>query len=75
MGIGNPLSPNYKKKMPRPDSWQHIRVFAYKGLIDHIEEAGFKVEKVAGSGYYPVNFAARIDPRHSAFLTVKARKI
>lgn len=73
-GLGNPLAPHYKEKMPNPDSWQHIRVFAYRGLIEHIEEVGFKVEKIVGAGYYPFNFLSNIDPRHSAFLTIKARK-
>jgi len=73
-GIGNPLAPHYKEKMPNPNSWQHIRVLAYKGLIEHIEEVGFKIEKIAGAGYYPLNFLAKKDLKHSAFLTIKARK-
>lgn len=73
-GIGNPLAPHYREKMPNPSSWQHIRVFAYRGLIEHIEEAGFKIEKIFGAGYYPLNFLSRLDPRHSAFIIIKARK-
>jgi len=73
-GIGNPMAPHYKEKMPNPNSWQHIRVFAYRGLLEHVEEVGFKIEKVSGAGYYPLNFLSKLDPRHSAFLTIKARK-
>ncbi|OGH06148.1 MAG: hypothetical protein A2W22_03495 [Candidatus Levybacteria bacterium RBG_16_35_11] len=74
-GIGNPMTPHYKEKMSNPKSWQHIRVFAYRGLIEHIGEIGFEIEKVMGAGYYPLNFISKYDPRHSAFLTLKARKL
>ncbi|MBP8591205.1 class I SAM-dependent methyltransferase [Candidatus Shapirobacteria bacterium] len=74
-GIGNPLSPHYREAMKKPNTWQHIRVFAYRGLVEHIQEAGFKIESIKGSGYYPINILSKIDPRHSAFLTVKGRKL
>jgi len=73
-GIGNPLAPHYMKKMTNSNSWQHIRVFAFRGLIEHIQEAGFTIEKVLGAGYYPFNFLAKFNPKHSAFITIKARK-
>jgi len=39
------------------------------------EIKGFKVEKILGSGYYPLpNLFAKLDPKHSAFLTIKVRK-
>lgn len=32
-------------------------------------------EKILGAGYYPLpNFFSKVDPRHSAFLTIKIRK-
>lgn len=73
--IGNPLALHYKEKMPSPSSWQHLRVFAYRGLIEHVEEVGFKIKNIFGAGYYPFNILSRLDKRHSAFLTIKARKI
>ena len=57
-------------------SYLHVRVFAYQGLKGIFKDKGFKVEKILGSGYYPLpNFLAKLDPRHSAFLTMKIRKI
>ena len=56
-------------------SWQHLRVFAYLGLKDVFAEHRFEVERCVGSGYYPLpNLFSKLDPRHAAFLTIKARK-
>lgn len=75
LGIGNPFSLHRGKAISFP-SWQHIRVFAYRGLKEIFEVNGFKVEKSLGAGYYPLpNFLARLNPRHAAFLTFKIRKI
>ncbi|MDM8562267.1 hypothetical protein QUF54_02820 [Candidatus Marithioploca araucensis] len=74
-GIGNPLAilrgTNISYK-----SMEHIRIFAYRGLIEYVEHFGFKVESILCSGYYPLpNWFAKIDPRHGHFITIKARKI
>lgn len=75
LGIGNPLALHRGENLSFP-SWQHIRVFAYRGLKEIFEIKGFKVEKILGAGYHPLpNFFAKIDLRHAAFLTIKARKV
>lgn len=75
LGIGNPLALHRGENLSF-SSWQHIRVFAYQGLKEIFEIKGFKVEKILGAGYYPLpNLMAKLDPRHAAFLTIKARKI
>ena len=75
VGIGNPLALHRGENLSF-SSWQHIRVFAYQGLKEIFENKGFKVEKILGAGYYPLpNFFAKLDPRHSAFLTIKGRKV
>ena len=48
-------------------------------LKDIFEMYGFKVLKIYGAGYYPFTgilsrFLSRIDPIHSAFITIVARK-
>lgn len=74
LGVGNPFSLLRNQKLSL-SSMQHIRVFAYRGLREIFEIHGFKVEKILGSGYYPLpGFLAKLDPRHSAFLAIKIRK-
>jgi len=74
-GMGNPLAIHRGNKISY-QSMQHIRIFAYRGLIEYIEHFGFKVEGILCSGYYPLpNWFAKIDPRHGHFITIKARKI
>lgn len=73
--VGNPLAIHAGESTFYPKSWQHLRVFAYRGLQEIFTEHGFKVEKYVGSGYYPLpNFVSKWDPRHAAFLTLKVRK-
>lgn len=75
LGLGNPLAVHRGDDWEQPSTWQHRRVFAYRGLSELFEAHGLGVEQVRGSGYYPLPRAlARLDPRHAAFLTVKARK-
>lgn len=57
----------------------HRRLFTLPGLKRALEFHGLKVEKVAGSCYYPLPAALSrvmclIDKRHPACITVKARK-
>jgi len=74
MGIGNPLS-LHRGKILDKNSWQHIRLFSYMGLKEIFEVHGCKIERILGAGYYPLpNFFAKVDLRHSAFLTIKVRK-
>ena len=56
-------------------SWEHVRVFSFRGLRELFTSHGFRVEKVLGGGYYPFPASlGRRDVRHAAFLTVKARR-
>ena len=74
-GLGNPLALHAGQDPARGTSWQHMRVFAYAGLKDLYEAHGFSVQRVIGSGYYPLPGSfARVDPRHATFLAVLATK-
>lgn len=75
LGLGNPLAIHRGQSWFVGETWQHLRVFAQRGLRELFEAHGFAVERVIGAGYYPL--PARIgrrDSRHAAFITVKARK-
>ncbi len=73
--IGNPLAIHHGESSTNPKSWQHCRVFSYRGLRDVFEVHGFKVVQIEGSGYFPLpSGIAKLDPRHAVFLTVKIRK-
>jgi len=74
LGIGNPLALHRGNNISL-SSYLHIRILAYQGLKEIFENKGFNVEKILGAGYYPLpNFFAKVDLRHSAFLTIKIRK-
>ncbi len=75
INVGNPLHTRYKLKT----SLAHRRVPTYRGLKELLQYNGFKVERTVGVGYYPFpgkigRLFSRLDPRHSVYLTVKARK-
>jgi SAM-dependent methyltransferase len=73
--IGNPLAIHYNAAPTQPESWQHNRVFAYRGLKEIFMAHGFVIEHIEGSGYFPLpQWLSKLDPRHSAFLTLKVRK-
>jgi hypothetical protein len=73
--VGNPLAIHSGESASNPSSWQHVRVFAYRGLTEVFEEHGFGIVHCVGSGYYPLpNRFSKLDTRHAAFLTVKVRK-
>lgn len=60
-------------------SFRHCLVLSYRGLKELFQSHGFKVEGIAGAGYYPLppslaRIAAGIDLRHCPFLTFKIRK-
>ncbi len=75
-GLGNPLAIHRQEEGLTLETWQHLRVFGYRGLRELFEVHGLAVEDVRGAGYYPLpGKLARLDPRHAAFLAVKARKV
>ena len=75
MGLGNPFAVHRHSDWEHGETWQHQRVFAYRGLRELFDAHGFVVERILGAGYYPLpSRLARIDARHSAFLAVKARR-
>jgi 2-polyprenyl-3-methyl-5-hydroxy-6-metoxy-1,4-benzoquinol methylase len=70
LGIGNPLAIHRGEQLTL-SSWQHVRVFAHRGLRELYEAHGFIVETIRGAGYYPLpRWLARADGRHAAFLTM-----
>jgi SAM-dependent methyltransferase len=72
-GLGNPLAV-HRDAPPGEPSWQHRRVFSYRGLRELIEAHGFTDVAVRGAGYFPLPAAlARWEPRHAAFLTAIGR--
>jgi SAM-dependent methyltransferase len=75
-GLGNPLALFRGQPHTQPSSWQHVRVFAYRGLKELFEEHALRVEKISGAGYFPLPATVgRRDPRHAVFLTVAARRL
>lgn len=72
--VGNPLA--VWRDTEHPDrSWQHQRLFSYRGLLELLEYHSFRVEAVRSAGYYPLPPAfGLLDPRHAHFLAVRARK-
>jgi SAM-dependent methyltransferase len=74
-GLGNPAAVFRGQPHTRPPSWQHVRVFAYRGLNELFDEHGFDVERIAGAGYFPLPASiGRRDPRHAALITISARR-
>lgn len=75
LGIENPFALNAGGTQ-NLSSWLHLRVMAVRALKELFEIHGFKVEKVAGAGYFPLpSVVGKWDVRHSHFITVKARKL
>jgi aspartyl aminopeptidase len=73
-GLGNPLA-NMRGMEPLDAGWEHLRIFSYRGLRELVAAHGFSDVHVAGAGYYPLASAfGHIDPRHAAFITVRATK-
>jgi 2-polyprenyl-3-methyl-5-hydroxy-6-metoxy-1,4-benzoquinol methylase len=57
----------------------HQRVFTATELTKFLSFHGFRIEKLVGSSYYPLmgksaSFLARLDWKHAAITTIKARK-
>jgi hypothetical protein len=56
-------------------SWTHKTIFNYRGLLEIVGIHGLTVERILGAGYHPLPAGlGRIDPRHSHFISIKARK-
>jgi len=73
-GIGNPLA-IHRDEFDKKRTWQHVRIYNIYGLKEYIQIAGFSVEKILGSGYYPFPTSlGNIDKIHSHFITYKIRK-
>lgn len=71
-GVGNPLA-IHRGEDTGLRSWEHVRVFAYRGLRELFEAHSFTIRRIAGAGYYPLGArVGRLEPRHAAFLTVSA---
>lgn len=73
-GLGNPLA-IHRAGEPFSATWTHKTIFNYLGLKELFEIHGFNEVRIAGAGYYPLPaFVGKWDPRHAAFITVRARK-
>lgn len=74
--IGNPLAV-WRGRVGNPlRSWQHQRLFSYRGLKELFLNHTFQVERIVGAGYYPLPaVVGTFEPRHSHFVTVQARKL
>jgi len=78
--LGNPLNYGYRTNPAGGGYPLHLRIPTFRALKELLQYHGFEVEKIAGAGYYPFwgrasRPLAHIDPRHSAYLIVKVRKI
>lgn len=73
-GLGNPCA-LHRGKPPYMGTWTHKTIFSYRGLIEMFEAHGFRDVTVKGAGYFPLPARlGTLDVRHSAFITVCARK-
>ncbi len=71
-GLGNPLAV-HRGEHQGATSWQHSRVFSYRGLRELFESHALAVRGVLGAGYFPLPATVgRLEPRHAAFLTIVA---
>lgn len=73
-GLGNPWALQRGSDAFSP-AWRHRTIFNYRGLVEMFEVHGFREVTVRGAGYFPLPARlGTIDVRHSAFITVGARK-
>lgn len=75
--IGNPLSlwRKVNSSSRHLKAWEHVRLFAYRGLKEIFEKYNFSIEKFIAAGYYPLPaFLGMFDTRHGHFICVKIRK-
>jgi SAM-dependent methyltransferase len=73
-GLGNPCAIQ-RGNAPFSATWTHKTIFNYRGLIEMFEVHGFRDISMKGAGYFPLPARlGTIDVRHSAFITIGARK-
>jgi SAM-dependent methyltransferase len=73
-GLGNPWALQ-RGKEAFASSWTHKTIFNYRGLLELFEVHGFRELTIRGAGYFPLpSRLGTIDVRHSAFMTIGARK-
>lgn len=73
-GLGNPCAIQ-RGNQPFSATWTHKTIFNYRGLIEMFEIHGFREVVVKGAGYFPLPARlGTLDVRHSAFITIGARK-
>lgn len=75
--VGNPLRLGSLENFDH--GGMHVKIFTLKGLKELLELYKFRIEFVFGAGYYPApppisNYLAKLDPKHAAFIGIKARK-
>jgi SAM-dependent methyltransferase len=74
LGIGNPLA-MFRLQKIRYASFGHVRIYNFYGLKEYAEVMGFKVERILGSGYFPLPaLLGNVDKIHAHFITFKIRK-
>jgi len=71
--IGNPLSSHEKRGIKEP--FPHVRVFAWKGLIELSKFVGFKIERAIGSGHVLGGLGEIVNQKNARFITIKVRKV
>jgi SAM-dependent methyltransferase len=73
-GLGNPSALHRHDPPGTAPTWQHMRVFATRGLRELLEGHRFRDVRVLGAGYFPFRASfGRRDPRHAAFITATGR--
>lgn len=73
-GLGNPLALQRGRAAFSP-AWRHKTIFNYRGLLEMFAVHGFRDVTVRGAGYFPLPARlGTLDVRHSAFITIGARK-
>jgi SAM-dependent methyltransferase len=73
-GLGNPCAIQ-RGGEAFSATWTHKTIFNYRGLVEMFQVHGFREVTVRGAGYFPLPARlGTLDVRHSAFITVGARK-
>lgn len=81
--LGNPFALEGDFKVEKDDELgelSHNKVLAYQMIVDAYHDAGYKIEKIVGVGYFPFygvisQLFCFFDKKHSHWLIIKARKI
>lgn len=71
--IGNPLSPHFGENLT--EGWTHNIIFTFYSLQEMFKKYGFEIVEARGAGYYPLpGIIAKLDPKHSHFISIKVKK-